>query len=236
MPMISDRVFRAENSIATIESADPRSVQNKGYFLPNANIFAAADKVDARQLEATIAKPPSYLTIDDELWYHNLIDHKLQESMRGVTFNTELRMPYETPVASSLWGLLRMGIYDLGNGEGRWPGATRSQHYTAAWGKFEYIQNVPGHWLLSVQRAAEAVRLVAQLIERVEGWSAQRTLDQTTVDSARNRLRTEVQLAVAHRLEEARVVEMVDEETVESASEGTEEEIASAEEYWQTRS
>ena len=97
-------------------------------------IFAAADKVDARQLEATIAKPPSYLTMDDELWYHNLIDHKLQESMRGVTFNTELRMPYETPVASSLWGLLRMGIYDLGNGEGRWPGATRSQHYTAAVG------------------------------------------------------------------------------------------------------
>ena len=97
-------------------------------------IFAAADKVDARQLEATIAKPPSYLTMDDELWYHNLINHKLQESMRGVTFNTELRMPYETPVASSLWGLLRMGIYDLGNGEGRWPGATRSQHYTAAVG------------------------------------------------------------------------------------------------------
>jgi hypothetical protein len=90
--------------------------------------------VDARQLEATIAKPPSYLTIDDELWYHNLIDHKLQESMRGVTFNTELRMPYETPVASSLWGLLRMGIYDLGNGKGRWPGATHSQHYTAAVG------------------------------------------------------------------------------------------------------
>jgi hypothetical protein len=28
----------------------------------------AADKVDARQLEATIAKPPSYLTMDDELW------------------------------------------------------------------------------------------------------------------------------------------------------------------------
>ena len=26
------------------------------------------------------------------------------------------------------------GIYDLGNGEGRWPGATRSQHYTAAVG------------------------------------------------------------------------------------------------------
>ena len=38
MPMISDRVFRAENSTATIESADPRSVQNKGYFLPNANV------------------------------------------------------------------------------------------------------------------------------------------------------------------------------------------------------
>jgi hypothetical protein len=89
--------------------------------------------------------------------------------------------------------------------------------------------------LLSVQRAAEAVRLVAQLTERVEGWSAQRTLDQTTVDSARNRLRAKVQLAVAHRLEEARVVEMVDEEIVESASEGTEEEIASAEEYWLSR-
>ncbi|KAF9777250.1 hypothetical protein BJ322DRAFT_1115159, partial [Thelephora terrestris] len=142
MPMISDRVFRAENSTATIESADPRSVQNKSYFLPNANvaypsyreIFAVADKVDARQLEATIARPPLYLTIDDELWYHNLIDHKLQESMRGVTFDTELRMPWETPVASSLWGLLKMGIYDLGNGEGRWPGATRSQHFTAAVG------------------------------------------------------------------------------------------------------
>jgi hypothetical protein len=90
--------------------------------------------------------------------------------------------------------------------------------------------------LLSVQRAAEAVRLVAQLTERVEGWSVQRTLDQTTVDSARNRLRAEVQLVAAHRLEEAQVVEMVDEEVVESASEGTEEEIASAEEYWQTRS
>ena len=38
MPMISDRIFRAENSTATIESADPRSVQNKGYFLPNANV------------------------------------------------------------------------------------------------------------------------------------------------------------------------------------------------------
>ena len=38
MPRISDRVFRAENSTATIESADPRSVQNKGYFLPNANV------------------------------------------------------------------------------------------------------------------------------------------------------------------------------------------------------
>ncbi|KAF9782881.1 hypothetical protein BJ322DRAFT_1110760 [Thelephora terrestris] len=83
--------------------------------------------------------------------------------------------------------------------------------------------------LLSVQRAAEAVRLVAQLTERVEGWSAQRTLDQTTVDSARNCLRAEVQLAVAHRLEEARVVEMVNEEVDESASEGTEEEVASAE-------
>ncbi|KAF9782635.1 hypothetical protein BJ322DRAFT_1110510 [Thelephora terrestris] len=490
MPMISDRVFRAENSTATIESADPRSVQNKSYFLPNASvaypsyreIFAAADKVDARQLEATIAKPPSYLTMDDELWYHNLIDHKLQESMRGVTFNTELRMPYETPVASSLWGLLRMGIYDLGNGEGRWPGATRSQHYTAAVGhrlwfllrteqkanerlkrevkeakddalsealdmkktlllmndtlrvtfesemlamreehnrlveslkerddtiQWDLIEvdrrlnrhrralneldtkvdtlddalpllgarvesmserlchcrtrsvaavrdesgdesipdrmaspiasdgsyRTPAHTdggeevvretseetavnpissspeleyagenevaipvpppsillptacvpviqtlsarvetssplsysdatmlqcrvdrgelipvesvdvngltnltLLSVQRAAEAVRLVAQLTERVEGWSVQRTLDQTTVDSARNRLRAEIQLAVAHRLEEARVVEMVDEEVVESASEGTEEEVASAEEYWQTRS
>ncbi|KAF9782890.1 hypothetical protein BJ322DRAFT_1022419 [Thelephora terrestris] len=90
--------------------------------------------------------------------------------------------------------------------------------------------------LLSVQRAAEAVRLVAQLTERVEGWSVQRTLDQTMVDSARNRLRAEVQLAVAHRLEEARVVEMVDEEVDENASEGTEEEVASAEEYWQTRS
>jgi hypothetical protein len=90
--------------------------------------------------------------------------------------------------------------------------------------------------LLSVQRAAEAVRLVAQLTKRVEGWSVQRTLDQTTVDSARNRLRAKVQLAVAHRLEEARVVKMVNEEAVESASEGTEEEIASAEEYWQTRS
>jgi hypothetical protein len=100
----------------------------------HSQIFAAADKVDACQLEATIAKPPSYLTMDDELWFHNLIDHKLQESMRGVTFNTELRMPWETPVASALWGLLRMGIYDLGNGEGRWPGATRSQHYTAAVG------------------------------------------------------------------------------------------------------
>ncbi|KAF9778859.1 hypothetical protein BJ322DRAFT_1024733 [Thelephora terrestris] len=88
--------------------------------------------------------------------------------------------------------------------------------------------------LLLVQRAAEAVCLVAQLTERVEGWSVQRTLDQTMVDSARNRLRAEVQLAVAHRLEEARVVEMVDEEVVESASEGTEEEVASAEEYWQT--
>jgi hypothetical protein len=55
--------------------------------------------------------------MDDELWYHNLIDHKLQESMRGVTFNIELRMLYETLVASSLWGLLRMGIYDLGNGD-----------------------------------------------------------------------------------------------------------------------
>ena len=90
--------------------------------------------------------------------------------------------------------------------------------------------------LLSVQRAAEAVRLVTQLTERVEGWSAQRTQDQTMVDSARSRLRAEVQLAVAHRLEEARVVEMVDEEVDESVSEGTEEEIASAEEYWQTRS
>jgi hypothetical protein len=38
MPMISDRIFRAENSTATIKSADPRSVQNKGYFLPNANV------------------------------------------------------------------------------------------------------------------------------------------------------------------------------------------------------
>src|ERR1700709_55925 len=90
--------------------------------------------------------------------------------------------------------------------------------------------------LLSVQRAAEAVRLVAQLTERVEGWSVQRTLDRTTVDSARNRLRAEVQLVTAHRLEEARVVEMVDEEVDENVSEGTEEEIASAEEYWQTRS
>ncbi|KAF9779687.1 hypothetical protein BJ322DRAFT_1113477 [Thelephora terrestris] len=493
MPMISDRVFRAENSTATIESADPRSVQNKSYFLPNANvaypsyreIFAVADKVDARQLEATIARPPHYLTIDDELWYHNLIDHKLQESMRGVTFDTELRMPWETPVASSLWGLLKMGIYDLGNGEGRWPGATRSQHYTAAVGhrlwfllrteqkanerlkrevkeakddarrmysealdtkktlllmndtlrvtfesemlamreehnrlveslkeRDDTIQRdlievdrrlnrhrralneldtkvdtlddalpllgarvesmserlchcrtrsvaavrdesgdesipdrmaspiasdgsyrTPAHTdggeeviretseetavnpvssspeleyagenevavpipppsisprtacvpvipalsarvetlnppsysdatmlqcrvdrgelipvesvdvngltdltLLSVQRAAEAVRLVAQLTERVEGWSVQRTLDQTMVDSARNRLRAEVQLAVAHRLEEARVVEMVDEEVDENASEESEEEVASAEEYWQTRS
>jgi hypothetical protein len=91
--------------------------------------------------------------------------------------------------------------------------------------------------LSSVLRAVEAVRLVTQLTERVEGWSAQRTRDQTMVDSARSCLRTEVQLAVAHRLEEARVVKMVDEETVESASEGMEEEeVASAEEYWQTRS
>jgi hypothetical protein len=90
--------------------------------------------------------------------------------------------------------------------------------------------------LSSVLRAAEAVRLVTQLTERVEGWSAQRTRDQTMVNSARSRLHAKVQLAVAHRLEEARVVEMVDEGTVESASEGTEEEVASAEEYWQTRS
>jgi hypothetical protein len=33
----------------------------------------------------------------------------------------------------------------------------------------------------------------------------------------------------------ARVDEMVDKEAVESASEGTEEEVASAEEFWQTR-
>jgi hypothetical protein len=52
----------------------------------------------------------------------------------------------------------------------------------------------------------------------------------------RSRLRPKVQLAVTHRLEEARVVEMVDEEVAESAEEGTEEEVASAEEYWQTRS
>jgi hypothetical protein len=71
--------------------------------------------------------------------------------------------------------------------------------------------------LSSVLRAAEAVRLVTQLTERVEGWSAQRTQDQTMVDSVRNRLRAEVQLAVAHRLEEARVVEMVDEEVAEIA-------------------
>jgi hypothetical protein len=93
--------------------------------------------------------------------------------------------------------------------------------------------------LLSVQRAAEAMRLVTQLTERVEGWSVQRTRDQTMVDSVRSRLRAKVQLAVAHHLEEARVVEMVDEEVDESASavsEGTEEEVASAEEYWQTRS
>ena len=38
MPMISDRVFRAENSTATIESADPRSVQNKSYFLLNTSV------------------------------------------------------------------------------------------------------------------------------------------------------------------------------------------------------
>src|ERR1700709_227079 len=90
--------------------------------------------MDTQQLEATIAKPPSYLTRDDELWYHNLIDHKLQESMRGVTFNTELRMPYETPVASSLWGLLRMGIYDLGASRSRPPSFAVPQHYTAAVG------------------------------------------------------------------------------------------------------
>src|ERR1700709_206279 len=90
--------------------------------------------------------------------------------------------------------------------------------------------------LLSVQRAAEAVRLVAQLTERVEGWSVQRTQDQTMVDSARNRLRAEGQLVAAHRLEEARVVEMVDEGVDENVSEGTEEESASADEGWQTRS
>src|SRR6202161_2229192 len=62
------------------------------------------------------------------------------------------------------------------------------------------VNGLTGLTLLSVQCAAEAVRLVAQLTERVEGWSAQRTLDQTTVDSARNRLRADVQLAVAHHL------------------------------------
>ncbi|KAF9778469.1 hypothetical protein BJ322DRAFT_1114290 [Thelephora terrestris] len=94
--------------------------------------------------------------------------------------------------------------------------------------EFVDVNGLTNLTLLLVQRAAEVVRLVAQLTERVEGWSVQRTQDQTMVDSARSHLCAEVQLAVAHCLEEARVVE--------SALEGTEEEVASAEEYWQTRS
>jgi hypothetical protein len=92
--------------------------------------------------------------------------------------------------------------------------------------------------LSSVQCAADALTLVRQLSDRMAEWSAQRTRiqDQTLVDSARSRLCTRVQLALAHHLEEARVDEMVDKGAVKSVSEGMEEEIASAEEYWQTRS
>jgi hypothetical protein len=70
--------------------------------------------------------------MDDELWFHGLIDDKLQGATFGVNIDIEMRRPEETPVAASLWRLLQLGIYDLADNEGRWPGSTRSQHFTAS--------------------------------------------------------------------------------------------------------
>jgi hypothetical protein len=70
--------------------------------------------------------------MDDELWFHGLIDNKLQEATLGVNLKVEMRLPHKTPVAASLWRLLQLGIYDLADNEGKWPGSTRSQHFTTS--------------------------------------------------------------------------------------------------------
>jgi hypothetical protein len=88
--------------------------------------------VDVHDLEGTIRESPRYLTMDDELWFHGLIDDKLQGATFGVNLDIEMRRPDETPVAASLWRLLQLGIYDLADNEGKWPGSTRSQHFTAS--------------------------------------------------------------------------------------------------------
>jgi hypothetical protein len=46
--------------------------------------------VDTSDLEGTIPEQPKHLTMDDELWFHGLIDHKLQESMRAVNWDIQL--------------------------------------------------------------------------------------------------------------------------------------------------
>jgi hypothetical protein len=58
--------------------------------------------VDVYDLEGTIPEPPQYLTMDDELWFHGLIDDKLQGATFGVNLDIAMRMPDETPVAASL--------------------------------------------------------------------------------------------------------------------------------------
>jgi hypothetical protein len=96
------------------------------------------------------------------------------------------------------------------------------------------VNDLTALMLSSVRRAEVALSLVTSLSDRMAEWSAERSRAQAqaSLDLARGRLRAELRLAVAHRLEADRAVEMVDEEVVESAL-GEGEVTASVEEaYW----
>jgi hypothetical protein len=88
--------------------------------------------------------------------------------------------------------------------------------------------------LSSVQRAKAALTLVTSLSDRMAEWTAERnrTRAQTSLNLARERLRAEVTLITAQRLEEARVAAMVNEETAGSALEEVEGTASVDEAYW----
>jgi hypothetical protein len=72
------------------------------------------------------------------------------------------------------------------------------------------------------------------LTDQMTEWSVTRSQAQAqaSLDSVRGRLCAELRLTVAHRLEADRVIEMVDEGTIENASEKTEETAPVDKEYW----
>jgi hypothetical protein len=88
--------------------------------------------------------------------------------------------------------------------------------------------------LSSVRRAEVALTLVTSLSDRMAEWTAEqnRTQAQASLDLARERLRAEISLAVAHRLEADRAVAMVDKGVDESALEEVVGTASVEEAYW----